>query len=154
MRTEPRPLKKLTRAHLEPLWSRRDIPIARIASALGVTRQSISAKAKSLGLPSRAGNMEPAKRSDDAMFESMWRAGVNSTEMADFFGYADASSVVHRRINMGLPGRSRGAGDVTNVRYGWSETISLAQFREMQFASAVLDMVGGSQKRKPQRQAS
>ncbi len=144
MRTEPRPLKKLTREHLEPLWSRRDIPTARIASALGVTRQSISAKAKALGLPSRRGNMRPVRRSDDHLFESMWLAGVNSTEMAEYFGYADASSVVHRRINMGLPGRRRGAGGGTNVRYGWSETISLAQCREMQFARAVQGMAGGA----------
>ena len=154
MRTEPRPLNKLTREHLEPLWSRRDIPTARIASALGVTRQSISAKAKSLGLPSRAGNMEPNKRLDNAEFRRMWLAGVNSTEMVKFFGYADASSVVHRRINMGLPGRSRGSGGSTNVRYGWSETISLAQFREMQFARAVQDRVRSTQTRKAQRQVS
>jgi len=153
MRTEPRPLKKLTREHLEPLWSRRDIPIARIASALGVTPQAVSVKAKLLGLPSRRGNKEPMKRTDDAEFRSMWLAGVNSTEMAKLFGYADAASVVHRRINLGLPGRHRGAGGGTNVRYGWSETISLAQFREMQFARAVQGMVRSTQTRKPQRQA-
>jgi hypothetical protein len=152
MRTDPRPLKSLNREDLEPLWSRRDIPLERIASALGVSRQSVSSKAKSLGLPSRQGNRKPAARLDDTVFERMWLAGVNSREMAAYFGYADASSVSHRRINMGLPPRNRGAGGVTSVRYGWAETISLAQFRELQFANACQRVDGETKQSKLRRQ--
>ncbi|WP_108482274.1 hypothetical protein [Oceaniglobus ichthyenteri] len=133
----PRPLKRLTKADIEPLWSRLDVPTSRIATSLGVSRQSLSSKAKALGLPSRSGNQVPAHRSDNATFIRMWTAGVNATEMARVFGYADAASVSHRRRNLGLPARSTGTVVNAKVRNGRAETISLAEFLERGVASAM-----------------
>ena len=127
-----RPLANITREALEPLWMRKEIPLKKIAGSLGVTRQAISAKAKSLGLPSRAGNQRPAQKVDNETFKRMWLAGVNTTEMAEHFGYAHPSAIGHRRVLLGLPPRVRSKGG-TN-KGGWMQTISMAQFAEMELA--------------------
>lgn len=129
-----RPLKNITREDLEPLWSRLDIPAARIAAALGVTRQALSAKAKKLGLPSRYTNRVPQKRGADELFARMWLAGVRMDEMASYLGYSGPSSVSNRRRAMGLPPRSRVRGIKKHA--GWQETITLQEFLEMEVARA------------------
>lgn len=126
------PLRNITRDTLEPLWSRMDIPTARIAAALGVSRQGLSWKAKALGLPPRTQNREPQKKLDDAMFTRMWLAGVSSTEMARYFGYAGSGALSRRRVILGLPARTRGRGGKNAG--GWIETISLTQFLERDMA--------------------
>lgn len=125
-------LANITRETLEPIWMRYEIPTARIASTLGVTRQGLSYKAKSLGLPPRTGNQRPNQKIDDDTFRRMWLAGVNSVEMAQHFGYAHKSAVGHRRVLLGLPPRTRSRGGKNSG--GWTETITLAQFAEMELA--------------------
>lgn len=119
-------LKNITRQDLEPLWAARKVPLDRIASALGVSRQGLAYKAESLGLPRRGKNYEPQRNGNDDLFSRMWLAGVSVCEMAKFFGYAHAGSVTVRRRNLGLPGRTRGGPG------GWRETISLAEFQEIE----------------------
>lgn len=126
------PLRSITRETLEPLWSRLDIPTERIAAALGVTRQGLSWKAKTLGLPPRTLNRAPQKKLDDELFARMWMAGVSSTDMARHFGYAGRGALSKRRVLLGLPGRTRKRG--CRKHGGWAETISLTQFLEMEMA--------------------
>lgn len=121
-----RPLKNITRESLAPLWARKDIPTERIAQALGVTRQAVSYKARTLGLPSRAKVRK--QLCDNETFRRMWLAGVNSTEMAEHFGYSHRSAIGTRAGVMGLPRRSRSTD--TGKTGGWVQTISLAQFFE------------------------
>ena len=123
-------LTHVTRAQLEPLWSRHDIPSRRIAAALGVTREALRQKAMRLGLPPRAGNQRCNQKVDDATFARMWQAGVSTTEMARHFGYAHPSAIGHRRVLLGLPPRSRRRGG--NKTGGWVETITLREFAEME----------------------
>lgn len=125
-----RPLANITREVLEPLWLRHDIPTERIASALGVTRQGLSYKARSLVLPSREKNRK--RLVDDDTFTRMWMAGVSSTEMAEHFGYSCRSAITARRRLLKLPARTRGRGGKNAG--GWQETITLAQFAEMELA--------------------
>lgn len=127
------PLRNITREALAPLWSRMDIPTERIAEALGVTRQGLSWKAKALGLPPRAGNQAPCKRGSDDLFRRMWLAGVSSSDMARYFGYARTGGVTTRRRMMGLPPRTRSRG--TGKHSGWVETISLTRFLEGEIAA-------------------
>ena len=127
-----RPLAHITRAALEPVWMRKDITIENIAKTLGVSRQAVSYKAKALGLPSRYGNQRPKQKVDDDTFTRMWLAGVNTREMAEHFGYAHPSAIGHRRVLLGLPARKRSTGGKNHG--GWVQTISLAQFAEMELA--------------------
>lgn len=121
-----RPLKNITRETLAPLWAREDIPTERIAKALGVTRQAVSSKARTLGLPSRAKVRK--QLCNNETFRRMWLAGVNSTEMAQHFGYSHRSAIGSRAGAMGLPRRARSTD--TGKTGGWVQTISLAQFFE------------------------
>ena len=125
-----RPLENITRELLEPVWMRLDIPTEVIAARLGVTRQGLSYKAKSLGLPSRAKNRR--KHVDDETFTRMWLAGVNRKEMADAFGYYGPEAIGTRRIRLGLPARQRERG--TGNSGGWQKTITIAQFYEQELA--------------------
>ena len=129
------PLRNITRETLEPLWARREIPIARMASALGVTAAGLSWKAKSLGLPSRAGNQRPRQKVDSDLFRRMWLAGVSSVEMAAAFGYSHPSGVTTRRRLMGLPPRTRGKSGKNNG--GWCAHITIDQFYEAEVARAM-----------------
>lgn len=126
------PLRNLTREKLEPVWNRLDIPTERIAAALGVTRQGLSFKAKALGLPPRTKNREPQKKLKDDLFRRMWLAGVCTTEMARHFGYSSRSAISHRRVMLGLPPRTRRKG--SGKHGGWVQTITIAQFFEMEMA--------------------
>lgn len=119
-------LDRITRDDLAPLWNRREVPLDRIAAALGVSRQGLSWKAKALGLAPRGQNQEPNKRGSDDLFRRMWMAGVNVREMAEHFGYARKECISVRRRMMGLPARSRG-GKVGS-RSGWAETVPLSAF--------------------------
>ena len=137
----PYGLQHITREVLAPVWNRRDIPAERISAMLGVSRQGLSYKAKSLGLPSRAGNYEPLKKADDAVFARMWNAGVKADEIAGALGYKSRSAVDDRRRRMGLPARSRSDGG--GARGGWAETITLSQFHEMELGRAMQAAAGG-----------
>lgn len=128
-----RPLRRITRADLEPLWSRLDIPTEVIAKHLGVTRSGLSNKAHRLGLPSRAANR--SKKSDDATFREMWEAGVSLKDMQRHFGYAQHQCVTQRARQMGLKPRERKAG--SGGFAGWPPTITLAQFFEPKLAEAM-----------------
>ena len=125
-----RPLANITRDLLEPVWMRHDIPIKVIAARLGVTRQGLSNKAKSLGLPSRAKNRP--KYVDDETFTRMWLAGVMKKEMADAFGYYGPAAIGARRTLLGLPARKRERG--TGNFGGWPKTITITQFYEQELA--------------------
>ncbi|ATG35925.1 MULTISPECIES: hypothetical protein [Phaeobacter] len=129
----PRPLANITKETLAPLWGRHDIPTERIATALGVTRQAVSYKAKSLGLPSRA----KVRRCyvDNETFTRMWNAGVCTSDMAAHFGYTHRSAIGARRRILGLPARTRGKGGTNSG--GWHQTISLTQFFEAELAAAM-----------------
>lgn len=128
-----RPLANITREALEPLWMRLDIPTKRIAQRLGVTRQALSYKAKALGLPPRSGNQRCNQKADDETFTRMWMAGVNSAEMIRHFGYSSQGAISRRREILGLPPRTRGRNGF-GLRGGWRETITLAQFAEIEMA--------------------
>ena len=138
-----RPLANITREDLAPVWARLDIPTELVARKLGVTRQGLSYKARSLGLPSRAKNRR--KRVDDETFTRMWMAGVSSTEMAEHFGYSHPSAIGTRRKLLGLPPRTRGIGGHNHG--GWIETISLDAFREMEMARQMAADAAGTNKR-------
>jgi hypothetical protein len=98
----------------------------------GGQEHDLIAATKSLGLPSRAGNKRLAQKVDNETFTRMWLAGVNTREMAEHFGYAHPSAISHRRELLGLPPRERSNGGKNNG--GWVQTISLAQFAEMELA--------------------
>ena len=131
--SQPRPLKHIKKSDLAPVWARLDISMDRIAETLGVTRQALSSKAKTLGLPSRAGNREPQKKIPDQQFIKMWNAGVNTTDIARHFGYSRRSAVSKRREMLNLPARQRAKGSNKN-HCGWVGTISLTRFLEDQLA--------------------
>lgn len=135
MSQNAQPLRNITREALAPLWARHDITTARIAEALGVSRQALSAKAKGLGLPSR----DKVRRclSDADLFARMWNAGVSCTEMGEYFGYGHRSCVATRRRNLGLAPRTRGTA--TGKHRGWIETITLAEFFEQELAAKMKD---------------
>ena len=120
-----RPLAKLTPETLGPIWSRRDVSTAKMASVLGVSRQALSQKAANMGLPSRAGNYEPLRKADNAEFVKMWKAGVSLKDMAEYFGYKSHNGIVHRRRILGLAPRERGPGR-------WRETISIGEYFEQE----------------------
>jgi hypothetical protein len=125
-------LAHVTRADLEPVWTRTEIPVWKIAEALGVSREAVRQHAMKLGLPSRARSQRPNQKCDDATFSRMWLAGVNTADIAAHFGYACRQSVATRAHNLGLPRRTRCGGQ--GQRGGWAETISLARFCELDLA--------------------
>lgn len=129
MPTNTRPLKRLTADDLRPLWSRLDIPTRRMADALGVSRAALSAKAHSLGLPSRKDNKENLKKCPDEVFRRMYQGGVSLRGIADHCGYAKIQCVTQRRTMMGLP--PRGKLDCGSM--------SLAEFHEREFARMMVE---------------
>jgi len=125
-----RPLANITRELLEPIWSRRDIAIKDIAARLGVTRQAICSKAKTFGLPSRAGNQ--IKYGSDDIFRRLWLAGVSTNEIAAALGYSHKSAVGVRSKAMGLPARTRMSSD--GGPGGWPRALTMAQYQEQLLA--------------------
>lgn len=123
------PLKNLTRKDLEPVWNARQISLAKIAAALGVSRQGLTSKAKTLGLKPRGKNYLPQQRGDNELFTRMWTAGVHVSDMTEFFGYSSPGAVTVRRRNLSLPARTRGGGKGHGS--GWVETISIDEFWEI-----------------------
>lgn len=114
-----RPLHKLTREDLEPIWNRREIPLDRIAAALGVTRQGLTYKAKSLGLQPRSKNYEPQKKGlSDEKFIQLLEDGVLLKDIAAAYGYERPSNLTTRRRNMGLPPRTRSRGKGGHAGWG------------------------------------
>lgn len=100
-------LRNIGREALGPVWAREDIPTEKMAAALGVSRQAISQRAKSLGLPSRASVR--GKKGDDALFVTLWEAGVRPADIMRYLGYSCRQCVTQRRRMLGLPPR-RGTG--------------------------------------------
>lgn len=106
--TNKRPLKSVTRAQLEPVWLRHDISVAKIAEALGVTRQALTRHAVDvLGLPPRGDHQTATKKTSDADFIAAWEAGVRTKDIARAFGYSSTGAVSKRRKALGLPPRPR-----------------------------------------------
>lgn len=130
-----RPLRKITRDDLAPIWARRDIPVHRVAAALGVTRSAVCFKAKTLGLPSRAPDSDFGKKVSDAEFKRLWLAKVRSLDIAELCGYTSYQAVSYRRRALGLPPRKVGQ-QPKNSR---EATITLSQYREMQLAKLMKD---------------
>lgn len=128
-----RPLRRIKRADLEPLWSRLDIPTDVIAAHLGVTRSGLSYKAHRLGLPSRYRNR--LKKCDDALLREMWLAGVSLKDITRHFGYAKHQCVTQRVRQLGLPPRERRAGNGGFA--GWPTTITLTEFFEPKLEEAM-----------------
>lgn len=102
------PLRNITRETLAPLWARLDIPTARIAAHLGVTRAGLSLHAKKLGLPSRAGNKAHEKHRSETYLRKLWMAGLPTQRIAEVTGYAHRSGVSACARRMGLPPRANG----------------------------------------------
>lgn len=124
-------LSRIQREHLEPVWSRLEIPTERIAASLGVSRQALQQRAKRLGLPSRSGNMEPKKLyRDNETFRRMYLAGVSTREMAEVMGFANCSGVCMRARRLGLPYRIT-PGEAPGA---YRAPITLAEFRESELA--------------------
>lgn len=132
------PLAKVTKEDLAPIWARREINIATMAKALGVSRAAVSWHAKKLGLPSRAGNQECNKGCSDAEFVSMWMAGLHGSEITRICGYSCRNSVAIRRVNLGLPTRGRSSG--TGRHGGW-KTITYREYAEIKLARMMKDAV-------------
>jgi hypothetical protein len=146
----PRPLKYLDDDVLASAWARTDISTEKMATALGVSRQSLSSRAKTLGLPPRTGNRNSLKKGlSDERFTEMWTAGVRAKDIASAFGYSLPRSVYARRCRLGLPARARSFfGD--GSAGGWSNTISLSAFleREMVGPLAVIASMESAAMRK------
>ncbi len=129
-------LKNIDRETFAAAWARLDIPLVKIAGALGVSRQAVSAKAKTYGLPSRQWNREPQKFMPDDLFRRMWMAGVCTSDIARAAGYSGPTCISKRRSAMGLPARRRdGGGRAQGTGIGgWTGTISIETFQEMELA--------------------
>lgn len=121
-------LANITAESLGPVWSRLDIPTARIAAALGVTRQALSRKAHNLGLPSRGNNQVLKCKIADAEFTRLWLAGVAVKDIRRICGYAGHGVVRARRIRLGLPKRERKKGSGNHA--GWPPNTSLLALAE------------------------
>lgn len=128
-----KPLRNITAEDLAPIWSRHEIPKTRIAEALGVSRQGLSWKARSLGLPDRP-KVRRCKL-DDETFTELWLAGVRAQDIADAYGYSSRSAIGVRAGKLNLPRRKRGGGG----RGGWPPTISLLTYREREIGEAMRD---------------
>jgi len=122
----PRPLKNLTRESLEAVWSHPNITATKIAETLGVTRQGISYKAKSLGLDPKPQYNGPTPKVSDEVFTEMWNIGLSSADIAKLVGYKNPRTVLNRRAKLGLAAR-------TNRR----SRITIDQYREMKMAEAM-----------------
>lgn len=133
------PLRNLTREQLEPLWFRHTVSLDRIAAALGVTRQGLIYKARTLGLPPRGKNRKPQTKGPDDLFREMWLAGVHTEEMAAYFGYSCRSAVSMRAGKLGLPRRTRTTKRTKGRVGGWVETTSLVQFLEPRLAQRMAE---------------
>lgn len=112
------------------LWNNHSVPVQRIAAAMGITRQGVSWRARSLGLPSRA--KVRARKADPDLLRDMWLAGVASAEIARHFGMASGDSAATAARMLGLPRRKRGPSGRMNG--GWLPTITVAEFFEMKLA--------------------
>lgn len=130
-----RPLKKLTKEMLEPVWSRKSIPVQKIADQFGCTPQAIISKAKNFGLPPRTKCKEHLKNGTDEEFAKMWNANVSTKDMATHFGYSCGASVSNRAKRMGLPIRTRGKSGKRNG--GWKGNCSLDTIHYADLAAAM-----------------
>lgn len=103
-------LKDLTPEQLKPLWDRREISLARIGKALGVSRQAVAWQGRKFGFDSRAGNYKGQKKGTDEDFIRLWEAGVSLKAMRDYCGYSLTQNVSQRARMLGLKGRFREDG--------------------------------------------
>lgn len=112
-------------------WACHSISTARIAERLGVSPAALHWRARSLGLPRRPTGPQRAKKCSDDLFRRMWMAGVSTPEIARECGYSRYPAASHRARLLGLPRRVRRSG--SGGPAGWPPTITMAQFRELEF---------------------
>lgn len=123
------------------LWSNHDIPVMRIADAMGISRAGASWHAKAMGLPSRA--KVRRRKINPTLLREMWTAGVAVSEIAAHFGIRNGSAVSHAATALGLPKRERGPAGFRNG--GWKPTITLAQFLEQRTAARMAALAKSEQ---------
>lgn len=124
-------LARLPDADFARLWACTRISTDEMAAALGVTRQAVSWRARTMGLPSRAANRR--RKADPALLAEMWLAGVSSAEIARHFGMAHHACATTAARLAGLPARIRSSGG-TGGRGGWPRTITLDDFWQLRAA--------------------
>lgn len=117
------------------LWASK-VPTARIAEAIGISRQGVIWHAKRMGLAPRVSarsRTKPKVRENPHIFIEMWEQGVSTASMAEYFGYSHSASVSVQARAMGLPRRRKGLP--TNKREhgaackgGYPPTITAAEF--------------------------
>ncbi|VDC31396.1 winged helix-turn-helix domain-containing protein [Pseudogemmobacter humi] len=78
--------KVISRAALARLWDDPGLSSDRIGEMLGISGAAVRWRAKTLGLPPRAGGEKPHYDLDCEIFERMWRANVRPAEMGRHFG--------------------------------------------------------------------
>lgn len=117
------------------LWANHSIPTARIAEAMGITRQGASWHAHRMGLPSRA-KLRLTKH-DPVLLAEMWNAGVSTDEIAAHFGMAHNSCAGNAARRLGLPPRVRGASGKHNG--GWVGNLPIAAFFEQKLAARMAE---------------
>lgn len=115
---------RLSDARVRELWPGTELTRRTVKALAGCSYETIRLRARALGLPAR-----PTGRSKlrGPLFESLWRAGVSSREIARLFGAVEASVGV-AAAGLGLPPRRRG---------GWCPLMTLAAFQERTLAAAM-----------------
>ena len=114
--------KRIPEAAIRRAWLDLSTPTHVSAARLGLSRQGLSHRAKTMGLPPRAkAGCDMQKKCSDAEFRRLWGMGVPVVVMARLLGYCTHQAITVRRIALGLPPRTRGRGK-GNGR-GWRETL-------------------------------
>lgn len=113
------------------LWNDHSVPTARIAAAMGLTRQGVSWHARKLNLPGR--DKLRRKLYEETTLRDMWLAGVKASEIAKHFGMAHHACASTAARKLGLPRRQRGPSGKMNG--GWPATISLTEYFEAKAAA-------------------
>lgn len=126
----PRPRGKImAEATFARMWGDPAIPINAIAAMLGVSRQAVSIRAKTRGLPPRLGSGTTARNrieDDNPELAVLWRANVALADIAAHFGCSH-TAVIKAAARLDLPKRSRSR---------WHK-ITLADFRAEQLRQAM-----------------
>ena len=131
-------LSHITREQLAPVWLRKEIPVRKIAEALGCPPAAVTRRARALGLPERGRHQTGKKKLSDAEFAALWNAGVIAKDIQKVGGYASEQTVTGRAAWMGLPRRERG-----HAHRRWANTITIEEYHEQQLAARMAEAAGG-----------